>query len=280
MKSKLITLYNYTYLIPTSISEEIPVSEIWGDVEHECKNLRFQHKKMIHQSIVEKNDCVTLTLQSELKKYNRSSLQLTVGSNFFSKELESFLIGKEVGKEYEIMITDTPVSVLIKECLHTLIPELDDTLIQEANIENVTTVQQFQQYTLQKYKNLFHEYYTEYLAMNYLDEWIDKCTWEIDENELNDWWEAITKLQEEELAFHNATIYENYPGEIKEENLKMAKTYLKAALIDCFFKGQDPLTYPIDLSSMNEINALGSRVQEPLKNMIRPRFTIIWKEDN
>lgn len=279
MKSKLINLYNYIYLIPESISEDISLEDIRGDVEHECHNLRFQSKKMIQVPIVNEKDSVSLNLKSELKKFNRNHLKLNVGSHFFSKELETFLIGKEVGEEYECIIDGNSVHVFIEECIHTSIPEFNDALIQEQGIEHVNTVEEFKNYTLQKYKDFFHEYYVEYLAMQYFDKWIEKSKWEIDEEELNEWCDAMNALQEEEMEFHNVVYAENYPGELQEENLRLANIYLKASLIDCFLNGLDPNNYQINLKSMTEINEIATRVHKPLKNYIRPRFTINWKEE-
>ena len=277
MKSKLISLYNYASLINEPFSEEINIEDIMSDVENELHNLRYKCKELISSSIIQNEDIVTITLVSEKKKYNREHLKLNVGKKFFSKELEEFLIHKHVGETYCLVIDDVDVQVTIEECLHTHIPEISDELIKKQNIENIHTVEEYKNYILEKYKKLFHEYYVEYLAYMHAEEWFEKSIFEIDNNEEEKWYQAVKKIQDDELEFHNSTILENYPGEIEQENRKSANSYLKYTLIYCFLNGIDSLEFEPDLTNLTNLVEISKYVLKPLCNYISKYFTIIWK---
>lgn len=279
MKSKLIHVTNYTSLLTQPLQEEIPISDLSGDVETELKNLCFQSKRMQEADTVSDGDAVTLTLVSDCKKFNRSGLQLCVGSSFFSKELEQALIGKPVGESFSAEAEGAAVQVTVTQCLHTVIPDLSDALILEQNIPGVESVAQYRTYILEKYKKMFHEYYTEYLAMEYLDQWFDQSAWELDSDEVEQWYGAVAAWQQAEMDFHDTVYLENTPGELEEENRSMALRLLQASLVDCLFTGRDPGTYKPDLKSVPGLNAIYKRVMEPLQKFISGHFCIVWKED-
>lgn len=279
MKSKLIHLSNYACLLTQPLQEEIPVSELSGDVELELKNLCLQSKKCQPAETVSVGDAVTLTLVSDCKKFNRSGLQLCVGSNFFSKELEQALIEKSVGQRFSAEAEGATVQVTVEQCLHTVIPDLSDALILEQNIPGVESVAQYKTYILEKYKKMYQEYYTEYVAMEYLDQWFAECAWELDADEVERWCSAVAAWQQAEMDFHNMVYLENTPGELEEENRSLALRLLQSALVDCLFSGVDSITYEPDLKSIPGLDAVCKRVMQPLQKFLSGHFRIVWKEE-
>lgn len=278
MKSRLLSIANYTGLMELPIREEIPLSELNGDVENELKELCLGCKYVEHVDTVSPGDAVTLTLKSQAKKYNRTGLQLAVGTNLFSKELEETLSGKKVGTLYDTTVENIPVTVHIDDCQRTVIPPLSHALVCAQNIPHVTTVEAYKRYILEKYKALYEKYYLEYYAAALGDLWLEKSVFELEEQEVQQWHDAIVQCQEEEQAFHDFVRLENYEGEVEEENRQLTQRYIKGALMYAFLRGVDPGTFAPEYTDLMSLNDLFQKVLEPLTAYLAGHFFIDWKE--
>lgn len=150
MESRIIKLYDYHDLDLSQFKTVFHPDE--DRIQKEMK------KKQVAKSVWEKGeevhdgDMVVCELKSENPKFNRSSIQIAVGSNLFHKELEQKLVGAKKGAALEYVVDGAEVEVQIREVTNRVVPELNDALIQQLEIENVTTVEEYRTYLTEQQK--------------------------------------------------------------------------------------------------------------------------------
>lgn len=94
-------------------------------------------------------DTVTLRTASELPKFNRERVVVTVGRGLYDRALEEALVGKKVGETCEVAVKDRPVSATVLEIKRKSVPEPTDEMVQaldEKDLRNqpVTTVADYE----------------------------------------------------------------------------------------------------------------------------------------
>lgn len=100
-------------------------------VESQLKHLTRNYKKTEAVDVVENGDVAVLSVESELKKFNRSMLPLTVGKNLFDEEFEAQLVGHSVGGEFSVKVQNKNVDVTIKQASRTVFPRPTDEMALE-----------------------------------------------------------------------------------------------------------------------------------------------------
>ena len=84
-------------------------------------------------------DIVTLCCRSEKPKFQKDAIQVNVGKNLYSRELEALLPGMAVGERRELTTEGTAVSVQVLKAERSLLPELTDAFV-AAHFETVHTL--------------------------------------------------------------------------------------------------------------------------------------------
>lgn len=184
-----------TYINKLASYEDAPIQRkvnLDGLDEYIEKNIKYitrKHKKLQKVYDIQKGDIVTLDLESDNPKFNRSMLKLAVGTNMFDKELETALIDSLVGEENEYDIHGHKVNVLIKESIRNKYPTINDQLIEEytltqEGLEEIKTVQEYKDYLAEEYKN---DIYLKTIGKNIniiLDYVLSHTDFEFDESEI------------------------------------------------------------------------------------------------
>ena len=266
-------------LVSEPIEVEVEESHLNGELELELQNLQLQARTVESALQVQIGDLVTLTLCSENKKWNRSSLQLKVGANLFNRDLEQTLPGKQAGETYSVALYESSVQITVNSIQRTVIPELTDALICSLEIPGVSTLAQYRQKLREKYTAFYRESYLQWYAVQFLQQWCDTCQWAIDQEELDGFIERYLQNLQKEQDFHNMTIAENYVGEMENLARQDVTLYLQSALIECFIEGRDYRTDTPDVANRRAMEPIRNRVLRPLKAYLESWLHLTWKEE-
>ena len=125
-------------------------------VQKQIRHLTRNHKKTKAVQTIENGDIVVLSMESELPKFNRPMVPVTVGGNLFDTEFETQLPGHGVGETFTITVQEKPVSVTVKQADRIIFPQATDEMAEEyaaANEEfsEVRTVEEFKNRVIEKY---------------------------------------------------------------------------------------------------------------------------------
>ncbi|MCM1544109.1 MAG: hypothetical protein NC110_02315 [Ruminococcus sp.] len=153
MKSYINVLADYREA-PFEKEVEIECSKDY--VQSQLKLLSKAKRKNEAVSVVEKGDVVVLALESELAKFNRPNVFITVGSNLFDAEFEEMLIGKKSGETFELTVQEKPVKVTIKSATRSVYPEPTDEMVVEYakthdDYAELKTVEEYRNFVIDKY---------------------------------------------------------------------------------------------------------------------------------
>lgn len=117
--------------------------------QEQIYQIRLKYKHYEEGNVVESGDVAAVTMESEHKKFNRT-LKLQVGSNMFDKELEAALVGKQVNTDYVLEHSVGTIRYRIGNIQRLVVPELDDEMAVQANIEGVSTAAALEQYYIEE----------------------------------------------------------------------------------------------------------------------------------
>lgn len=81
-------------------------------------------------SPAEPGDTLTLHTVSELPKFNRERVTVSIGRGLYDKGLEDALVGKKVGDSCEVTVKDRPVSATVLEIRRKTTPEPTDEMVE------------------------------------------------------------------------------------------------------------------------------------------------------
>lgn len=157
-------------------------------------------------------------------------------------------------------------------------PEASDALIEGLNMEGITTLAQYREHAAQYHKAQFREYYLEYLASVYTEQWFDASQWRLDPDELEAFRQAARDQHQRECEAHDTTFLESYPGQLEEMLRDDALRYLQAILADCLLSGEDPESVIPDLEHGYARKAVTDRVWAHMAKHLDPHFTLDWEE--
>lgn len=216
MKSYIKSLYNYMALPLEDMTQVVTKEELEESLQNDIKTTLFENRSFTEVTIVEKGDVVVLSTESELPRFNKPEITLTVGLNLFNKEFEEKLLGRSVNEAFTVIVNESEISVVIKGCKRLSVPELDDAFVKALGIGGVETVSQYTAYLTEKYLNFYQENYVSWYADQLFAEVCDKSDLYIDPEEFEQMCAVWKRLQAEEREFHNMSILENYEGEQEE----------------------------------------------------------------
>jgi len=208
MKTRIHSLASYQ---DAPIQQTVDLGGLEDYINKNIKHATRQFKEKKQVQDVQKGDIVTLSLQSEHPKYDRPSIQLTVGSKMFDAELESKIIGFTVHSQENVILTQATVKVEVLESLRLIFPKLTDEMLQEyvknqEELEGIQTVEAYKEYLTQKYKEEQYEktYYENIQAV--IDYVMTHSDWDFDEEEIVLTQKEYLSGVEEELASQGKTL--------------------------------------------------------------------------
>lgn len=102
-------------------------------IDRKAKELIRMHYNFenVLNDAIKCGDIVTLSLSSELKKYNKDNVELNVGKNYYNKDIESQLIGMKKGEKHELNTENKSVIFEVLEIKRRIYPEYNDAFIRE-----------------------------------------------------------------------------------------------------------------------------------------------------
>lgn len=180
-------------------------------VESQLKHLTRSNKKTEEVIVVENGDVVMLSLESELDKFNRPMIPLTVGANLFDAEFEGQLAGHSVGEPFTVSVQEKSVTVTVKKASRTVFPEPTDEMAAEyakthEDFKDVKTVEEYRSRVIEKYleEQKQQAFYDALDAV--LDYVLTHSDWEFDESELNERKENTMQEIKEQLKEENKAL--------------------------------------------------------------------------
>ncbi len=145
MKSSINTLVDYrTVPMDWEVSLSCPEEQI----QKELRRVVRKHKTVSNVQTVEQGDVAMLKLQSDVSKFNKPMVPVTVGSNLLDAELESACIGHSVGDTFTAELSAGKVTVTVLKASRTEYPEPTDAMVEEycldaEGCEGIKTVAEF-----------------------------------------------------------------------------------------------------------------------------------------
>ena len=103
-------------------------------------------------------DTVTFRTESELPKFNKEKVTVSIGRGLYHKELENETVGKKAGDRFRLTIQDKPVTATILEIKRKQEPaEVTDDMVTELQMKDdqgkpIATVEQYMAYTKRQKK--------------------------------------------------------------------------------------------------------------------------------
>jgi oligoribonuclease (3'-5' exoribonuclease) len=153
MKSHINILADYH---KAPVKKEVVISCSEDYIEKKIRCITRKHKKNQQADTVEKGDVVLLSLESELEKFNKKLVPVTVGGGLFDEELEKSLSGRNAGEIYTTYVAEKPVIITVKQITRSIYPEATDDMVEEYvaehdDLEGIHTVDEYRQAVIDEY---------------------------------------------------------------------------------------------------------------------------------
>ncbi len=97
-------------------------------------------------------DVAVCRLESQLTKFDRASVTLSVGSGLFDKELEAALLGRQSGESFAFSKDGEAVTVQILSVKNKNVPALTDVMVAGLGIDGVQTIEGYRSYLIARQK--------------------------------------------------------------------------------------------------------------------------------
>lgn len=102
-------------------------------------------------TLAETGDTLVLRTVSELPKFNKERVTVTLGRGLYDRELESMLVGLSVGGSVTATLRDKRVDATILEIKRKVVPEPTDEMVRQLEVKNnkqepITTVAEYEAY--------------------------------------------------------------------------------------------------------------------------------------
>ncbi|MCR4673670.1 MAG: hypothetical protein K5675_01570 [Lachnospiraceae bacterium] len=153
MKSKINSLVDYkTVEFETKkVLKHVSQDEI-DKVLHQAVR---KSKKSIQPETIAKGDIVTLCVKSNIERFNKKMVPVTVGNNLYSKELESQLPGMKKEEEKELVVDGETVVTKVLSITRYVFPEPTDENIRAYvkdidEMKHITSIKELEAYLDEK----------------------------------------------------------------------------------------------------------------------------------
>lgn len=100
-------------------------------------------------------DSLTLSVVSELPKFNKPQVRVNVGRGLYDKTLEAALVGAAVGERCHVVIKDKDVTATVLEIRRKQIPEPTDEMVQALQLKDfhqhvLATVEEYEAFVAEQ----------------------------------------------------------------------------------------------------------------------------------
>lgn len=100
-------------------------------------------------------DTLVLRTESELPKFNKQRVTVSLGRGLYDKGLEGALVGLAVGERASVTVKGKPVSAAVLEIKRKAVPEPTDEMVRELEVktnggELITTVADYEAYIVEQ----------------------------------------------------------------------------------------------------------------------------------
>lgn len=205
MKSYINTLADYR---KTPLEKDVVIRCPKEHIQAQMKHLTRMGKKSEVVSVTEKGDVVVLSLESEIEKFNRPTVFMTIGSGLFDLDFEQMLIGRDSGETFELTVQGKAVNVTVKQVTRTVFPAPTD----EMALQYGKAYDEFEGIkTVEDYRNRVVELYIEEQRENVIYGTMDKVIeyvltnsdWQFDDDEIKEAVNDEKEYIEQELRQEN-----------------------------------------------------------------------------
>ncbi|MDE6752390.1 MAG: hypothetical protein K2J59_06460 [Eubacterium sp.] len=221
MKSYINSLADYR---ETPFEKEVRIECSEEYIQNQIKHITRSGKKTESVSVLEKGDVAVLSLESELDKFNKPAVFVTIGGGLFDKEFEEMLVGHKTGEAFDLTVQEKIVKVSVKQATRTVFPEPTDEMAEaygkeHDEFEGIKTVEDYRNRVIDQYIE-DKKRDTVYGAMSDIVDYVlTHSDWEFDDEEI-----------EEIVAEERVYIEE----ELKQENNKTIKDLTEEELQNYF----------------------------------------------
>lgn len=237
-QSKVIHMCDYRsfdlsrFVEPFQVDEEL--------IQEGFDYIRKKYAGIQDADSVKAGDSVTFSCESTLPKYNKSSISVNVGKGLYSKELETQMVGMNVGETRNLEVDGEAVRVTVKQIQRRVVPVIDDAFV-DAQFPGLHTVEDLRQWyrddQLEQYLKINAEQASAWLLTQVveqsqlqLDEGECQAARQAGERSVREMWEmngipldTMTEEQAEELlGYPNAQSYIDWFADLCEQDVASA----------------------------------------------------------
>ena len=117
-------------------------------IKGEMNRLINRELKWVEIQEVSEGDIVVCKITSNLSKFNKENINISIGSGLYDSTLEKALIGAKVGETKSIQVDGEEILALLKSVRHKVIPEISDEMVKSLGIEGVNTIEDYRNYLI------------------------------------------------------------------------------------------------------------------------------------
>jgi hypothetical protein len=279
MKSTINQLVNYR---DVEWEREVNVTCPQEYIDRQMKHLSRGQKRTEEVEILEKGDVAVLTLTSDLPKFNRASVPVTVGGGLYDRELEEQLVGHRLGEHLTLMVQGHPVQVQIEACRRTVFPKPTDEMVAEAvknmeGMENVRTVEEYRARLAASYVEEQKQQHTFQVLDDILEYILTHSDWNFDEEEVEEVFQEEQEMLREELKQEKTSMEEmsaqtlkgyfgvETPEEVSTILRQEAERRIATALLLLHEHGKDSALYSLEQAEEEDWDFLINYVNEQIQ---------------
>ncbi len=183
--------------------------------------LARSRKETLAVEEVRKGDVVVLALESELPKFNKPMVPVTVGGGLYDAELESQLVGLHAGQTAELTVQGKRVTATVKSAKRTVFPEPTDEDVRAYaatayDMEGVDTVAAYRAKLVEDYCTEQRNHAIYGTMQDIMDHVLTHSDWAFDEGELDEFYrESMESLRDQLRRDENLELDEMTDAQIK-----------------------------------------------------------------
>lgn len=226
MKSTVVSLPQLSQLTLSDNLLKVERQDYDQIIKNDLEKLQRQYAKDLFRKEGEDirlGDVVELSIESDKpgspQKFNREQVSLKIGKNFYDKTLEAALIGKQVGKDYQMVAGDLgqfSVHLTVRSAKYMDLQPLTDEIIQKEEIPGVSTLSEYQAdllTSLQENDELDH-IYTRVLP-EISQDLIEQASFVIDQEELDRFVGECLANDQEAASYEESPVdFNTYAAEV------------------------------------------------------------------
>ncbi len=217
MKTKILSYLDVSELVydPEKLHLTVKEETLNDYVQKELKFLRKKHGTTIDAGAdhaIEDGDIVMMKATSELPKFNRPMIPVSLGKGLFNKRVEEALLGLHLGEKKEVTIDEKPVTLEVLKVKTKTEPELNWEMIKDDVHKEYPNVDSMEAFIQAKREECIgghkedHYLYNVYPGLR--EQILDNLEIEIDQEELEAYFELIREQTVEDADSESMPYYD------------------------------------------------------------------------